>query len=129
MAQRRSLVAVCIAVVLAFAFASSSTVEAFGATSAGDRSAAIHRLAAAAPAWPDDGGLHADSLCWERDYTDPAGDAPIDAVAYRLTYDCQASAWRLTVTLAAPLDAAAFDSLAAEIDVDNDPTNGCTGFD
>jgi hypothetical protein len=74
-------------------------------------------------------GLQPHSLCWERDYTDPAGDGPIDAVAYRLTYDCQTATWQLSVTLAMPVDPAAFDSLASEIDTDNDPSNGCDGFD
>src|SRR5450755_1719116 len=79
---------------------------------------------------PDDiGGVGASSLCWERDYTDPAGDAPIDATAYRLSYDCQTATWRLSVTLAAPLNPAAFDSFATEIDTDNNPNNGCDGFD
>jgi hypothetical protein len=77
----------------------------------------------------DIGGIVASSLCWERDYTDPAGDAPIDAIAYRLTYDCQSATWTLSVTLAAPLDPAAFDSFASEIDTDNNPNNGCEGFD
>jgi hypothetical protein len=70
-----------------------------------------------------------DSLCWERDYTDRAGDGPIDAIAYRLAYDCQSATWRLSATLAAPLDPAAFDSFATEIDTDNNPNDGCDGFD
>ena len=77
----------------------------------------------------DIGGVGASSLCWERDYTDPAGDAPIDVIAYRLTYDCQSATWSLSVTLAAPLNPSAFDSFASEIDTDNNPNNGCEGFD
>ena len=85
------------------------------------------RSATVTPA--DSDGVVASSLCWERDYTDPAGDAPIDAIAYRLTYDCQSATWTLSVTLAAPLNPADFDSFASEIDTDNDPSNGCDGFD
>ena len=70
-----------------------------------------------------------DSICWERDYNDPVGDAPIDAVAYRLVYDCQTASWRFSVTLAAPPNPATFDSVASEIDTDNNPNDGCDGFD
>jgi hypothetical protein len=93
-----------------------------------DATATLRRLASTQVAPPPD-GPHPDSLCWERDYTDPAGDAPIDARAYRLTYDCQTGAWRLGVTIAAPLQPAALDSLAIEIDTDNNPNDGCDGFD
>jgi hypothetical protein len=90
----------------------------------------IRRLASTQTDPPDDGiTVHPNSLCWERDYSDPADDAPIDAVAYRLTYDCQTATWRFAATLAAPLDPSTFDSLASEIDTDDDPSNGCDGFD
>ena len=92
-------------------------------------SATIRRLAASEIDTSAHVVAHAASLCWERDYTDPVGDAPLDAVAYRLTYDCQSATWRFTVTLAAPLNASTFDSLASEIDTDGDPSNGCDGFD
>ena len=57
------------------------------------------------------------------------GDAPIDATSYRLTYDCQTQTWRLGVSLTAPVRPAAFDSLAIELDTDNQPNDGCDGFD
>ena len=131
---RRGPVAVSLA--LAIACATGGTVGARSPSGADARhvSAALRRLAvessaiessAIAPA----ASLGSDSLCWERDYTDPVGDAPIDAIAYRLTYDCQTATWRLSVTLAAPVKAATFDSLASEIDTDDNPSNGCVGFD
>jgi hypothetical protein len=89
----------------------------------------LHSLAAAVQSRAPGAELGSDSLCWERDYTDPVGDAPIDAVAFRLTYDCQSATWRLSVTLTAPVNRATFDSLAIEIDTDNNPNNGCAGFD
>jgi hypothetical protein len=88
----------------------------------------VHALAST-PVAPPTGGPYADSRCWERDYTDAPGDAPLDATSYRLTYDCQTAVWRLAVSLTAPVQPAAFDSLAIEIDTDNDPNDGCLGFD
>ncbi len=95
-----------------------------------DALASVARASNAPQITPDDiGGVGASSLCWERDYTDAGGDAPIDAVAYRLSYDCATGTWRLSATLAAPLDPATFDSFAIEIDTDNNTRNGCDGFD
>ena len=138
MAFRRVPVALCIALAIALGTAgavgasrpSTSATHVRASTHLRDAGAAIRRLAttAGAPA-PASDAIVPFSLCWQRDYTDPGGDAPIDAIAYRLTYDCQTSAWRLSVTLAHPVDAATFDSLASEIDTDNNPNNGCDGFD
>jgi hypothetical protein len=137
MALRR--VPVVVGLVLAIALASNGPIGAstrthsYGSVSRVQTNAlaAVIRTAASSPQiTPDDiGGIGASSLCWERDYSDPAGDAPIDAVAYRLTYDCATGTWRLSATLAAPLDPATFDSFAIEIDTDNDSRNGCGGFD
>ncbi len=81
---------------------------------------------AAGPAAPV---AHPDTLCWERDYSDPSGDAPIDALGYRLSYDCQTRTWHFGVTLSKPLDRTSFDSVAIEIDNDGNASNGCFGFD
>ena len=137
MALRRS--PVVIGVIVAIALGTTGAARAaspslphgpLARTERGALSAAVRRLASTRVDTPvDDGGVHSASLCWERDYTDPVADAPIDAVAFRLTYDCQTALWHFNVTLAAPLDASAFDSLASEIDTDGDPSNGCDGFD
>jgi ribosomal protein L24E len=140
MARRRVPVALCVALAVALGAAGAAGASRPAAPPTapraaihlGNATAAIRRLASTAdahtvPSAP--GAIVPFSLCWQRDYTDPAGDAPIDAIAYRLTYDCQTSTWRLSVTLAHAVDAATFDSLASEIDTDNDPNNGCDGFD
>ena len=128
MALRRGHVV--LSVVVAIGLGTAGAAHASPRADRESRSAAIRRLAATeiAPAPPDDGPRPA-SLCWQRDYTDPVGDAPIDAIAYRLTYDCQTAMWHFNVTLAAPLVQSEFDSLASEIDTDNNATNGCDGFD
>jgi ribosomal protein L24E len=129
MATRRVPFAACfVATALLGASPLGASVHASRFAMPRDASAILHTLAATQVA-PRDGGPHADSLCWERDYTDPAGDAPIDATAYRLTYDCQSQTWRLGVSLVAPVQPAVFDSVAIEIDTDNDITDGCDGFD
>jgi hypothetical protein len=132
MALRR--VPVVLSLALAIAFGPSGRVGAsprsLRATDLRSATATIRKLAVAAGEPPiGRSGVQPDSLCWERDYTDPVGDGPIDAIAYRLTYDCQTGTWRLSVTLAAPVNSATFDSLATEIDTDNNPNNGCDGFD
>ena len=95
------------------------------------QSIAAAKLRALAPttAAVSDGDVHAHSLCWERDYTDPRGDAPVDAVAYRMTYDCQAARWTLSATLAAPATRTTLDSFEVALDVDGNMSNGCAGFD
>jgi hypothetical protein len=129
MASRRVLLVACVvttALLGASPIGAATRASSFAMPRAA--SAVVHALASTVVA-PAPGGPQADSLCWERDYTDPVGDAPIDATAYRLTYDCQSQTWRLGATLAAPVQPAAFDSLAIEIDTDNEPNDGCAGFD
>jgi hypothetical protein len=136
MALRRFPVVLSLVLTMAFGAArptgATETAPA-PARSFGTRSvaAAIRRLSHAAlpPARASTAAFNPDSICWERDYNDPVGDAPIDAVAYRLVYDCQTASWRFSVTLAAPLNPATFDSVASEIDTDNNPNDGCDGFD
>ncbi|MDQ1535391.1 MAG: hypothetical protein QOF28_3152 [Actinomycetota bacterium] len=137
MALRRNSVALGAIVAIALGSAGSASAASLprahgpiARTERGVLSAAVTRLAATRVAPPaGDGGVHTASLCWERDYTDPVADAPIDAIAYRLTYDCQTAFWHFNVTLAAPLDTSRFDSVATEIDTDDDPSTGCDGFD
>ncbi|HEY5011323.1 MAG TPA: hypothetical protein VIK61_01290 [Acidimicrobiia bacterium] len=138
MAFRRVPVALCIALAIALGSAgavgasrpSASATSPRAATNLRAAATTIRKLASTAGAGgPTAAAIVPFSLCWQRDYTDPAGDAPIDAIAYRLTYDCQTSTWRLSVTLTHAVDAATFDSLASEIDTDNNPSNGCDGFD
>jgi hypothetical protein len=121
-------VACVIATVLLGASPLGATTSARSFAMPRSASAVVHALASTQVTRAAD-GPHADSLCWERDYSDAPGDAPIDATSYRLTYDCQSLTWRLAVSLTAPVQPAAFDSLAIEIDTDNDPGNGCVGFD
>jgi hypothetical protein len=137
MALRRSpvVIGVIVAIALGMSGAAGAATSSLpkgpiARTDPGALSAAIKRLASTrVDATTTDRGVHPASLCWERDYTDPVADAPIDAVAFRLAYDCQTASWHFSVTLAAPLDASKFDSLASEVDTDNDPSNGCDGFD
>jgi hypothetical protein len=128
-ALRRVVLVVCVVVATALGGAPAprigATTRDTAFTDVRDASATIRRLASTQVAPPSDDGPLAHSLCWERDYTDPTGDGPIDATSYRLTYDCQSDAWRLSVALAAPVVPSTFDSLAIEIDTDNDPNDGC----
>jgi hypothetical protein len=138
-ALRRNRLVVAIGVIVAIALgiavsvgsraSASQSLAARRAFAHESRSSTIRRLASTQVGTPDDTAVHLASLCWERDYNDPVGDAPIDTVHYRLSYDCQAATWRFSVTLAAPVDPSTFDSLASEIDTDADASNGCDGFD
>jgi hypothetical protein len=133
MALRRVPLAASLAVTVALCIAGqagASPTVGYGGLPRGDSvSATIARLAATEVGPASGVGVGADSLCWERDYTDDAGDASIDAIGYRLTYDCQRATWQLSVTLASALNPATFDSFGAEIDTDHNPNDGCGGFD